>query len=303
MKFRTEYTPVKADFILDPSRPVVLAGSCFSQNIARKMQICGWTAVIPGGTLYNPSSIATAVELFADVDNGISRFEDSLFQYNGLWNSSLFDSSFSAFDPADSIAEFKERQKLFLESIEEGETLIVTFGTSIAYRYLTTGQVVGNCHKLPSQYFEVFRLTQQEIILSWTTLLQNLRKRWPGLKIIFTVSPVRHLKNGFTGNSCSKALLLLAVESICTSQPGCSYFPSFEIMNDDLRDYRFYASDMVHPSEEAVEYIWDIFKSTYLNEEGLSLLDKGLKEQLRKLHRAKTGALGKPLSKEKDAHP
>ena len=295
MKFRTEYQPQKADFTLSPEKPVVLAGSCFSQNIASKMKDHLWDAVNSFGTLYNPSSIYHAIEMMLDEEQGVKRFVDSLFYADGLWNSYMFDSSFSSKDKEDCVKEFQIRQEEFLSKIVSGKVLIITFGTSICY-YLREDDVpVGNCHKLPSRLFDRKRLSIQEISILWNSLIKKLKARIPDIKIIFTVSPVRHLKDGFTGNARSKAILLLAAEGMCNSNESCVYFPSFEILNDDLRDYRFYASDLVHPSEEAIDYIWEIFKDVFLEEEGKLYLAEGLKKVKSANHRPKSGALGKPL--------
>ena len=131
MKFRTEYKASKAPFSLSPEKPVVLMGSCFSQNMAQKMKQHGWAASLPGGTLYNPLSIGTAIQILNDKEQGKNKFTESLFQTNGLWNSYKFDSSFSGINKEDCILEFESRQKDFLNSLHEGQTLIVTFGTSI----------------------------------------------------------------------------------------------------------------------------------------------------------------------------
>ena len=285
MRFRTEYKPSKADLILSPGKPVVLAGSCFSQNMASKMRDHLWTAVNPMGTLYNPYSICRAIKMMMSSDKGVSEFEGSLFLWNGVWNSHFFDSSFSFTSREDCISEFKLRQQEFLKSISEGNTLIVTFGTAICYCHVKEDILVGNCHKLPSQFFIRKRLSVEDISILWGDMIKALQEEYPDIKIIFTVSPVRHLKDGFSGNACSKAILMLAVEEICNGHKCCSYFPAYEILNDDLRDYRFYASDLVHPSEEGIEYIWEIFQSTYLNEEGEKLLKEGERKVKASRHR------------------
>lgn len=295
MKFRTEYIANKAPFVLDPQKPVVLIGSCFSQNIAAKMESHLWKAVNPSGTLYNPYSICLAMDMMTDLKNGLHRFENTLFYYNGIWNSHQFDSSFSSNNREDCIENFKIKQNSFCENLKTGKQLIITFGTSIYY-YLTEEKTpVGNCHKQPSSLFYTKRLTSGECVSIWNKLYAKLGTLFPGVKIIFTVSPVRHLKNGFEGNARSKAVLLLATEEICEINSDCFYFPAFEILNDDLRDYRFYASDLVHPSDEAIEYMWDKFKETFIDNQGVRILEEGSKEFKAANHRPKTGALGKPL--------
>ena len=295
MKFRTEYLPGKAGIILDPRKPVVLTGSCFSQNIAAKMKEHSWEALNPLGTLYNPLSICEAIDIVTDSENGYDRFLDSLFNADNLWNSWWFDSSFSAILKEDCIEEFLLRQNQFLKGLKEGGVMIVTFGTSICY-YLDHACIpVGNCHKQPSSMFYRERLIIDDIVARWSNLLESLRDRFPGIRVIFTVSPVRHLKDGFEGNARSKAILLLAVEEIIRLNPDTFYFPAYEILNDDLRDYRFYASDLCHPSDEAIEYVWQKFIETYIDASGLGILSNGSRRYKALQHRPKTGALGKPL--------
>lgn len=296
MKFRTEYEAKKSPLTLDPSNPVVLMGSCFSQNIAGVMNTFNWEAVNPGGTLYNPFSIGKAIELLLGESEGKEKFEGSLFEFNGIWNSRYFDSSFSAIVREDCLEEFAIRQQKCVMALEKGKTLIVTFGTSICYYLKSTKELVGNCHKQPSELFIRRRVSVEEISKYWDSLLKKLEGRIPGINLIFTLSPVRHLKDGFEGNSCSKSVLRLALEEICNKHSNCFYFPAYEIMMDDLRDYRFYSDDLLHPSGEGIEYIWEKFVGTYLNEFGLLRLKEGNRLYKAEHHRPKTGSLGKPLS-------
>lgn len=298
MKFRTEYIAKRAAITLDPSKPVVLVGSCFSQNMAAKMAEHEWEAVNPLGTLYNPLSITMALDMMLDKEKGLQRFEKSLFQAEGLWNSWWFDSSFSSKVRENCVEEFKIRQKQLIDSLQKGKQLIVTFGTSIYYKETNKYTPVGNCHKQPASCFCRERLTASSMMSYWSVIQERLIEEFPGLKVIFTVSPVRHLKDGFEGNARSKAILLLGVEDICRYNENTYYFPAYEIMNDDLRDYRFYASDLAHPSEEAIEYIWEKFAETFLDSEGHGLLSEGNRHYKATHHRPKLGALGLPLSSE-----
>lgn len=279
MKFRTEYNATKAPFAFCPKRPVVLLGSCFAENMGAKMRSCLWEAENPLGTLYNPLSIASALSAALNHEEEEATFEHSLFEADGLWRSWLFDSRMAAETPADVRYAFHEAKQLLGSMLKRGEVVFVTFGTSWCY-YLGGCRLVANCHKQSGALFERRRLTVNEIVAVWTALIRRLRAEYPGLKIVFTVSPVRHLKDGFEGNMRSKAILLLAVEQLCEAEADCYYFPAYEIVNDDLRDYRFYASDLTHPSDEAVDYLWEIFKKMYVNEEGLSRLKEG--ESIRK---------------------
>lgn len=310
MKFRTEYVAQKAPFCIDPSLPVVLLGSCFADNITKRMCSCLWEAENPLGTLYNPLSIAAAMTVALDMAdrwtggdqagiNGDSTFEESLFESNGLWRSWLFDSKLAAETSDDVRVAFIDRSVRLHSLLCKAQTVFITFGTSWCYYLSPSGKrlsrsesevlqaaeaggeyLVANCHKQPASLFVRRRLDIDEVVECWKRMLSRLRECYPQLKVVFTVSPVRHLKDGFVGNVRSKSVLLLAIEKLCDSQENCYYFPAYEVVNDDLRDYRFYASDLVHPSEEAVEYIWEIFKETFINDKGLQWLKEG--EAIRK---------------------
>lgn len=295
MKFRTEYFPQKADFFLEPRNPILLVGSCFTQNISSKMKEHLWNAVTPCGTLYNPVSIAFAIDLMCDLEKGRERFEKTLFHHNGLWHSSRFDSSFSARDKYDCISDFSGKQLKWIEALENKADIIITLGTSICYYLKEEEMPVGNCHKLPSDLFYTKRLEVEEVTSHLDPSIAKLKDRWPDIRIILTVSPVRHLKDGFIQNNRSKAVLALAIEKLCEKHKCCSYFPAYEIINDDLRDYRFYAADLAHPSEQAIQYVWEKFLETYIDSRGMKILEDGAKNVRQANHRPMTGALGKVL--------
>ncbi|MDE5790305.1 MAG: GSCFA domain-containing protein [Muribaculaceae bacterium] len=296
IQFRTRYTPQRAGFTLSPQCPVVMLGSCFSDNMAGRMRSCLWNASNPLGTLYNPLSIRNALELFLFEEHFIERFSDSLFtDSTGKCRSFSGDFRLAACNETEALGKAEKTRNLLRGTLQKAQALFITFGTSICYSLLPEKEstdatqrlerareallsaTVANCHKLPPSRFERYRLTIAEITEIWILLCKKIRETYPQLQIVFTVSPVRHLKDGFVANSRSKAILQLAVEEICSQLEFCSYFPAYEILNDDLRDYRFYASDLAHPSEMAVDYIWEIFKETYLNEEGKALLKEGEK--------------------------
>lgn len=290
MKFRTEYKITRSSLTLDPERPIVLVGSCFAANIAAKMQECMWNAFNGIGTLYNPMSIAKVLKLLMIEDFDIKDIEYSLFESNERVNSWLFDSHFSASSREKCIQSIKETRKRLLEVFEDAQALIITFGTAWCYSHAGMSEdeneyIVANCHKMPSSLFHRRRVSIEEISSVWIDLCDKLKKKYPNLRIIFTVSPVRHLKDGFEGNTLSKATLHLAVERICEKTPECIYFPAYELVNDDLRDYRFYASDLVHPSDSAVEYIWEIFCNTFLDQQGMMKIKEGNKMFKRLNHR------------------
>lgn len=277
MKFRTEYKAVPSPLRLSPLHPVVLIGSCFTDNIASKMKESQWEAFCDAGTLYNPMSIARVLELLIFDEDHVATIRKSLFSTDdGIVHSWLFDTHFSRTSAEDCIDNIEKCRESLLGTLSKAETLIVTFGTAWCYyKDKEEAGLVANCHKMPQSMFERRRLTIGEISALWSDLCNRLTTLYPNLNIIFTVSPVRHLKDGFEGNARSKATLHLAVEEICQASDKCFYFPAYEIVNDDLRDYRFYASDLAHPSDTAVEYIWEIFRQTYVDAEGERLLKEG----------------------------
>lgn len=287
MKFRTEYEARPSGRMLDPKQPAVLIGSCFTDYIGERMRFCRWDA-FPNitGTLYNPSSIAKILRIAGQWDNVIETVGDSIASRDTLWMSWLVDSGSTTYRKSDTEERVFTRLRCLHEHLLDAKTLIVTFGTSWIYELADRpGYVVANCHKFPPSTFMRRRLAISEITDEWNGLVAHLEETYPGLRIIFTVSPVRHVKDGFEGNSRSKAILQLACEEICSKNDCADYFPSFEIMNDDLRDYRFYESDLVHPSRMAIDYIWQKFQDRYLSPASQALLREGEKEARRLNHR------------------
>lgn len=276
MRFRTEIPPFRAPFTLSPKHPAVMLGSCFSNKMSERMRGCLWRAVNPFGTLFNPISIAGALRLaLQPEDIAELRFRESLFGDSPV-HSRLFGSRLSAHDADSAVKAFLEALRSLRTALASAEALFVTFGTAWVYALSSNPEViVGNCHKQPASLFIRRRLSIEEIVEEWSSLADVVLERFPNLHIVFTVSPVRHLKDGFEGNSRSKAVLQLAVERLTASIPGSYCFPAFELITDDLRDYRFYAPDLVHPSLQAVDYVWERFRSAFLDNEGENILKEG----------------------------
>ena len=228
---------------------ILLLGSCFADNIGAKFEEHYFqTTINPLGTLYNPASIAKAIS-----DIGYRSLDMGLVEHNGLWHSLMHHGTFSGVDKTEVMERCKQSREQLQRALQEASTVIVTFGT--AWVYEMDGEVVANCHKIPANRFTRRCLMVNEIVEMWQPIIASMPdKHW-----IFTVSPIRHVKDGLHANQISKAILLQAVDRL-----GQSYFPAYEIMLDELRDYRFYAEDMVHPSSVAVEYIWQRFVDTYM---------------------------------------
>ena len=265
MEFRTTVKTGENRGWLHHSDKVLLLGSCFSDSIGAKLQGALINAMVnPTGTLYNPLSIAGCVKRLINNEPVAGR---DLFMQGGVWNSYDFHSRYSLPDKQATIDRMNKHIEQGHKALKEAQLLTVTLGTAIVYRLKATGDVVANCHKVPQHEFERKMSSIAQMTQVLDEMLTILHKFNPQLLIILTVSPIRHIADGLGTNSLSKAALRVAInEAISNHSDYCDYFPSYEIMLDDLRDYRFYASDMVHPSDVAVEYIWQAFQATYLDD-------------------------------------
>ena len=265
MEFRTTVKTGENRGWLHHSDSVVLLGSCFSDNIGGKLHGALINATVnPMGTLYNPMSIARGVQRL--IDNEPVAGQD-LFMQGGVWNSYDFHSRHSMPDKQATIDHMSQRIHQGHEALRQAQVLTVTMGSAIIYRLKTTGDIVANCHKVPQHEFERKMATTKEMAQVLDEMLAALHAFNPDLRIILTVSPIRHIADGLDINSLSKASLRVAIHKAMTRHLDyCDYFPAYEIMMDDLRDYRFYTNDMVHPSDVAVEYIWQAFQATYLDD-------------------------------------
>ena len=263
MKFQTSVDIAPSARQIGYGDKILLLGSCFADNIGEKFcEHYFQTTINPFGILYNPVSIMKAIQQSLRPDS-----KRNILQHNGLWHSMMHHGSFSHPDKTELLRRCEESQKVMCNALNESSTIVVTFGTSWIYEM--DGLVVANCHKMPADRFRRDCMSADQIIQMWLPLLVQIpNKNW-----IFTVSPIRHIKDGLHANHLSKYILMQAIDTLIVNArelnptSNYSYFPSYEIMMDELRDYRFYAEDMVHPSNVAVEYIWKRFVDTYMNAE------------------------------------
>lgn len=271
MDFRTLVElPVKELFITHQDK-ILLLGSCFAEHIGKLLQAGKFYCDInPFGILYNPFSVLKALD---ELSAGKFYKETDLFQYQGYWHSYMHHSSFSDKSAAVCLERINGRLQQASRILPQTNYLLITWGTAYVYSLKDAGQVVSNCHKLPDGKFTRRLLSVEEIVAAYGSFINILREINPRVKILFTVSPIRHVKDGLHRNQLSKSVLLLSIERLRINFPGIIYyFPSYEIMMDELRDYRFYADDMVHPSSLAIEYIWECFVKTYFNSETVTIL-------------------------------
>lgn len=248
-------------------------GSCFTENIGQRMEQLKFQVDInPFGILYNPMSVAKGLRALV---NPVDFSKNDLIEHNGRWHSFAHHGRFSSPNLNDALSAVNERLNHSSHFLKSTNYLFITFGTAWVYRYKQTNEVVANCHKIPSAQFNRERLTVEEVVSEYQELLSSIWKLNKNLKVIFTVSPIRHWKDGAVGNQQSKATLLLAVEQIVSLFPGsCAYFPSYEIVMDELRDYRYYAADMLHLNDVAVDYIWNVFEENLIDEASRQLITK-----------------------------
>jgi|3_EtaG_2_1085321.scaffolds.fasta_scaffold15234_3 hypothetical protein len=257
---------------IHPHDRITSIGSCFADHIGSRFEEMKMDILSnPFGIIYNPIS---QMRLIKAALNNEDLNEEHIIEnrdiYNHLDAHSIFGKK-NLIELKEGIREATSRLKEYLKS---SKVLILTFGTSWVYRYEKTQQIIANCHKLPSQNFQKELLELDDIVNEVTTTLLELKQKNPDLRVILTVSPVRHIKDGIPENSLSKAILRLAVHKIKKAIEKTYYFPAFELMMDDLRDYRFYAEDMIHPNNMARNFIWQRFRETFFSDPLFAYCDK-----------------------------
>jgi GSCFA family len=272
MKFRTEIDIPKNKFQFNYNQKLFLIGSCFTKNIGNKLNELKFDVDInPFGVLYNPLSVKNSLDIL--LNNRKFTFDDLQF-HNDLWFSYSHHSSFSHSDKQICLNQINDRIKIASQQLMNSDFLFITFGTSYVYQLKKTGEIVSNCHKIPAKEFKRSMIPSCEIYDEYLLLINTLRKVNPKIKIVLTLSPVRHLKDGFVENQHSKSNLLMAIHQMLDFMDDVFYFPAYEIMMDDLRDYRFYDEDLVHPNKMAVNYIWDLFKQTFIESSEFEIMKK-----------------------------
>jgi hypothetical protein len=251
---------------------LLAVGSCFTLEIGNRLKTSKFNIQInPSGILYNPLSIA---KLLDRIHQKQYYEEGNLFQHQGLWHSYDHHSRFSKPDKVNTLQLINEELQKAFEFYQTGTHLLLTLGTAHVYTLPSTDEVVANCHKMPAKHFVKKLLSVEAIVSALGNILKQWKQAKPALKIILTVSPVKHLRDGLIDNNLSKATLLLACRQLCSQLSDVYYFPSYEILTEELRDYRFYASDMAHPSNMAVEYIWNRFTDIAFKESTKNLVKK-----------------------------
>lgn len=285
MKFRTA---INIDEIQKPEQAInysdriFLTGSCFVENIGEKLEYYRFNNLInPHGILFNPVSIQRSI---LDIAYQKEYTEDDLFFHEESWRSFHHHSAFSDRDKFKALYNINNSLSKAYVFLQLANLVVITLGTAWVYRLKETDEIVGNCHKVPKDKFKKELLTFEQIKMSLKKSVKSLRKLNSKVQILITISPVLHLKDGMINAANSKALLLGAVQEVVKEQNLC-YFPSYEIQMHDLRDYRFYASDMLHPNQTAVDYIWETFSSIWIDKEEAFTMKKVEKIQKALAHK------------------
>jgi len=286
---------LRTTFNIEPSRdkityndPVMFIGSCFASAIGSQMEIGRMPVMInPAGAVFNPVSVCNTIDT---IISGKEFVPEDLYCHDGSWLSFYHYTDFSSDDQAKVLEKINNRSKEALSFLKTARFLFITLGTARVYRWKKTGLIVSNCHKIPPVNFEPELLKVNDIVTLWLRQLERLHTLFPKLKVVFTISPVRHWKDGAHGNQVSKSVLFLAVEELLNHPVSPQYFPAYELVMDDLRDYRFYYDDMLHPSTTAITYIWDAFSGCFMDNMTLNTWSEIVKITKACNHRFITGS-------------
>ena len=293
MKFRTVISLLPYPFRIDYSHKIFGLGSCFVDHMKQKFDFYQFQSQInPFGVIFNPVSIKNTLETIVE-----KRYftKDDLFYHQDTWKSYQLHSVFNCTDSSKLLHEVNEKIQTAHRFLAQSNHLLITLGTAWVYRLKSNGEIVSNCHKVPQKEFSKELLSTTEIAGNLNKIISLAKSLSQDINILFTVSPVRHLKDGFVENNVSKSRLLDAVYQVVNEQ-NAFYFPSYEIMMDDLRDYRFYKPDMIHPNQTAVDYIWLKLQQALMDDKTRSTM-----QQVEKIRKALQHKAFNPASKEHQA--
>ncbi|WP_321828236.1 GSCFA domain-containing protein [Maribacter dokdonensis] len=291
MNLLTEIPLSKANNLIDYSSQLLLLGSCFSENIGAKLSYYKFQGIQnPFGILFHPLAIERIIEKSVNQEFFT---EEDVFNENEQWHSFDAHSSLSNPSKAQIIEDLNNAISRTSTQVNTASHIIITLGTAWVYRKTSSNKVVANCHKVPQSNFTKELLSVEEVVESLKRVITFVQSVNPTVQFIFTVSPIRHLKDGFLENQRSKAHLIAAIHQVL-NEDRVSYFPSYELMMDELRDYRFYAKDMIHPNETAIEYIWEKFVEVWLASNTSSTM--------KKIEKVQKGMLHKPFNENSDQH-
>jgi hypothetical protein len=263
MELRTRFSIEPSVQKITYNDPVMFIGSCFAASIGGQFELGKMPVMInPAGTVYNPVSVCHTIDT---ITSGKKYNSVDLHKYEDSYISFDHSTDFSSSNSEVILDKINSKSEEALKFLSRTGFIFITFGTARVYRWIKSGKIVSNCHKIPAGGFSYELLSPEEIISLWNNRLDQLKSLFPDLRVVFTISPVRHWKDGAHGNQVSKSVLFLAVERLLEHPSKPTYFPAYELVMDDLRDYRFYDDDMLHLSDKAIDYIWEAFSDCYFN--------------------------------------
>ena len=272
MQFHLGFKPEVSQKKITHQDGVLLIGSCFSEHIGNYLSDLKFNVESnPFGIVFNPKSIEISLNRIIEK---IYFNEDDVFEKEGIWFSLEAHSSVFSTTKFDLIEKLNTTIDEWNSKLTSTSFLMITVGSAFAYKSIQQNKVVANCHKLPQSIFDKLLLETQDIVLAYQILIDKLKLHYPKLNILFTVSPVKHLRDGVVENNLSKSILIQSVHNIIKNNSNCIYFPAYELVNDDLRDYRFYESDMAHPNLQAINYVWKKFSEVFFNDKTISINEK-----------------------------
>ncbi|MCG2431429.1 GSCFA domain-containing protein [Aequorivita xiaoshiensis] len=294
MKLQTEIPLTPETNQIDYSSKMLLLGSCFSENIGAKFDYFKFQNIQnPFGIIFNVVSLEKLV--MRAIENNLFS-EENIFNHHGIWKCFEAHSELNSINKNQFLEGLNASLRVLREALFTSTHIIFTLGTTWVYRSIESNEVIANCHKLPQKNFKKELLSVEETTRSLQNLQNKISEVNPQAIVLFTVSPVRHIKDGFVENTISKAHLISAIHQSLSARTESSsfYFPSFEIMMDELRDYRFYTEDMLHPNKTAIEIIWQKFSNVWISSKTQSLQ--------REIAAIQSGLLHKPFNAESEEH-
>jgi hypothetical protein len=291
MNFSTPIVISAANKLINHHDSLLILGSCFAENIGEKLTSHKFNAnVNPFGIIYNPIALANGLQHV--LDEKLFKQSDLIY-FNDKWISLQHHGSFSNSDQTVCLNNINNSIKSAHSQLKQATYLFITFGSAWVYEHEQHG-LVANCHKIPAKHFTKRLLKVEEIVAAYTTLIHTIKSINPTIHIVFTVSPVRHTKDGLWENNLSKSVLHLSIKALTDSFDNCSYFPAYEIVLDELRDYRFFNDDLVHPTHLAVNYVWEKFSASYFSKETIALMSN--------IQKIKQAATHKPFDFNSEKH-
>ncbi len=287
MKLTTEVSIPQSDVYIKHQNPILLIGSCFTESIGEKLNDYKFDVhVNPNGIIFNPISVVNSLKR---IISNKTFTEQEIKEHNEKWFSFDHHSSFSSFNKDECLDQINGSLTKANEHIKKTKTIFITFGSAWVYEYENNG-IIANCHKIPNKEFSKRLLSVKEILSAFESVQEDLKE----YNIVFTVSPVRHSKDGLHENNLSKSTLLLAINNLVEQNKNYSYFPAYELVIDELRDYRFFKDDLIHPTDLAVSFVWEKFSDCYLKESTVELINE--------IQKIKTAVRHKPFHYESKEH-